>query len=348
MDNRVDMNDGLGANLSLDYKLSEKSKIGVIYDFGIGHVNMNIDNSSLYKTGQITDSLLTTYAEHRYKIPSHTLSVYYDLKLDSLGKALSLSGNYFSNVQENKINFKTLNNTSLQSMPIRSYSKIDYNIWSGQADLMLPYKWLNIESGAKYTVFKNTSDIQYLNFLNDNYVIDPHNSNLFDYDEQNIAGYISLNRNFNDKWSAKASLLYEYSIIEGFMPSTNLKTKNNYGKLFPSIYVAYTPDRENTISLNYSKRINRPSFRALNPYRWYSNTYSYSEGNPLLQPSYNDNVELGYSYMNKLSFTLYNQFGKGNYGQVVTFDNGYKIVSYLNYYNENNTGLTINYFDTFI
>lgn len=347
VDNRVDMNDGLGANLSLDYKLSEKSKIGVIYDFSFGHVNMNINNFSLYKTSLIADSLLTTNAEHRYKIPSNTLSAYYDLKLDSSGKMLSISGNYFSNAQENSVNFKTLNNNSLQSTTIRNYSKIDYDILSAQADLVLPNRWINIETGAKFTVFSNTSDIQYFNLLNDNYIIDSNNSNLFDYDEKNLAGYISLNRNFNDNWSAKAGLRYEYSMIEGFMPSTNEKTTTRYGKLFPSIYVAYTPDKENTITLNYSKRINRPSFRALNPYRWYSNPYSYSQGNPSLQPSYNDNVELGYSFMNKLSFTLYNQFGKGNYGQVVTFDNGYKVLNYLNYYNENNTGLTVNYVDTF-
>lgn len=347
VDNRVDMNDGLGANFSLDYKLTDKSKIGVIYDFGRGHVNMDINNSSIYKTGQTPDSLLTTYAEHRYKIPANMLNLYYDLKLDSTGKTLSISGNYFSNIQENGINFKTLNTNSLQSTTIRNYSKIDYNIWSGQADLTLPYKWAKLETGAKYTLFKNSSDIQYFNFLNNDYVINPANSNLFDYKEQNLAGYISLEKDFNEKWSAKAGLRYEYSIIEGILPATQTKTKNNYGKLFPSMYVSYTPDKDNVFSANYSRRINRPFFRALNPYRWYSNTYTYAEGNPLLQPSYNDNVELGYSYKNTLSFTLYNQYGRNNYGQVVEFDNGYKITSYQNYYNENNTGLTINYFDTF-
>lgn len=34
LDRRVDMPNGLGLNYSLDYKISEKSNAGVVYDFG--------------------------------------------------------------------------------------------------------------------------------------------------------------------------------------------------------------------------------------------------------------------------------------------------------------------------
>ena len=346
-DVREDMNKGIGGNLSLDYTLSEKSKIGAIYDFNMGKLNMDIHNASIYKTGSVTDSLLTTNSQHRYNVPSHTLSVFYEQKLDTLGKKLNITGNYFSNIPDNKINFRTLNTQTEQSTTVRNYSVIDYAIWSGQADLVLPYDWVNLETGTKYTLFRNASDIQYFNFLQHEYVLDPNNSNLFRYNEQNLAGYLSMHKNFSEQWSAKAGLRYEYSIIEGLTPATGEKTTKHYGKWFPSLYVVYKPTNNHVLSVNYSRRINRPFFRALNPYRWYSNTYTYAEGNPLLQPSYNDNIELGYSFKNKLSFTLYQQFSDDNYGQVVSFNDGYKIVGYQNYFRESKTGLTVNYVDTF-
>ncbi|WP_306353126.1 outer membrane beta-barrel family protein [Flavobacterium sp. '19STA2R22 D10 B1'] len=347
VDRRLDMNDGVGVNFSLDYKLTERSKIGFVYDHGRTHSNMNINNSSIYKTLQTQDSLLTTTAKHRYTTPSHTLNVYYDISLDTLGKKLSFSGNYFSNISESNINFNTLNtNTTLPNV-IYNYSKIDYNILSGQADLELPYKWAKVEAGSKYTIFKNSSDIQYFDFLNENYILDPSKSNLFNYNEQNIAGYISLSSDINEHWSVKGGLRYEHSIIEGKIPLTDVRTKNEYGKWFPSMYISYKVNPDHIFSVNYSRRISRPFFRAINPYRWYINQYSYATGNPLLRPAYDDNFELGYSYKGKLSFTLYYQASSNNYGQVVTFEDGIKIINYLNYFDEYNIGTNIYYNDTF-
>ena len=55
--------------------------------------------------------------------------------------------------------------------------------------------------------------------------------------------------------------------------------KNNYIKLFPTLYAMYSIVDKTSISFNYSRRINRPSYESLNPFRTINNSNSYNEGN---------------------------------------------------------------------
>ena len=78
------------------------------------------------------------------------------------------------------------------------------------------------------------------------------------------------------------------------------QTKN----VFPTAYIAYTINDNNTIGINYGRRIDRPNYGDLNPFRWYFNPYSYSEGNPFLKPTYSHNLEFSYSYASNLNISI--------------------------------------------
>lgn len=345
-DDRRDFGDGIGANLSLDYQLGTKSNIGLVYDYGFGHSNMNVQNTSDYfQNGNYTNTL-STYAEHRSNSKQQTLSAYYDLKFGKQQNKLSITGNYFSNIPESKIDFTTVENSG-DSFVIRTPSKVDYKIYSAQADLTLPYEFVKTETGIKFTNFDNNSDIQYQNLNNGNYSIDPAKSNLFEYNEKNYAAYVSVEKTLNEKWSVKAGLRYEYSTVNGNSVSSGQGTENSYGKFFPTAYLTYKPSESNTFSLNYSKRINRPDFRAINPFRWYTNVNSYFSGNPILQPSVNHNFELSYIFKGKLSASAYFQRELNAFGQLVSLEGENKISTYENFYNKNSIGISLNYSDTF-
>lgn len=345
-DDRRDFGDGLGANLSLDYQLNAKSNIGLIYDYGVGHSNMDIDNRSDYFQNGNHTNTLTTYAEHRSKGKQQTVSAYYDLKFGKQDNKLSFTGNYFSNIPESTIDFTTTESSG-QSFVVRTPSTIDYKIYSGQADLTLPYKFAKTEAGVKFTNFDNNSDIAYLNLTNGSYVEDPVKSNVFEYNEKNYAAYISFEKVFSEKWSAKAGLRYEYSTINGNSLTSGQQTENSYGKFFPTAYVTYKSNENNTFSLNYSKRINRPGFRAINPYRWYININSYFTGNPLLKPSINHNFELSYIYKGKLSASAYYQRTIDAFDQLANLQGENRISTFANFYNQNSMGVSLNYSDTF-
>lgn len=338
-DVRKDVVAGMGANLSTDYKISKKSNIGLIYDIGRLNYRIGIDGISSYKTGMKTDSVLLTTTQQENPSVTQTLNIYHDLKIGKAGKRLNSGFNLFATLPENTSYFSTKSDQQQNAVLVRNTSKLDFNIWSLQSDLTLPYPWALVETGLKFTNFENDSEVAYYNFKTPQYLIDPLKSNLFNYDEKNIAGYLSMQRDFGKKWSTKAGLRYEYAIIEGYSPTNQAYNSSAYGRFFPSIYLTYKPNTNHTIGFNYSKRINRPNFRALNPFRWYTNPYSYSTGNPLLEPSFNHNLELSYLYKGKLSLTFYRHKLVNGYGRLTFVDRDLlKVVDYRNYLTQYSSG----------
>ncbi|WP_248874984.1 outer membrane beta-barrel family protein [Epilithonimonas zeae] len=345
---RKDAPDALGVNYSFDYKINEKQNIGFIYDFGNQHYNMDARGISRYETKSVADSTLITQQRQRWTTPTHTLNAYYDIKLDSIGKKLSFTGNYLNNSPEKINDFSTINTVNNNEAIIKNNSKMKYAIFSAQSDLTLPYKWLNIETGLKYTLLDNKSDVGYFDFDGTGYVLNPDNTNVFHYKEHNYAAYVSFQKDFGEKWSAKAGLRYEYTSLQGFTPNDeSSKIEKQYGKIFPTAYISYKPNSNHSLTLNYSKRIDRPDFQSLNPFRWYTNPYMYYTGNPALQPSFNDNVELNYSYKGKLTFGLYNQYTQNKTSNIARFSNGIYSNLTENGYDQNRTGINIGYYNTF-
>ncbi|NJK84027.1 MAG: TonB-dependent receptor [Saprospiraceae bacterium] len=112
-------------------------------------------------------------------------------------------------------------------------------------------------------------------------ILDPTQSNAFDYEERTQSVYISGQGSLGDKWETKMGLRYEWTQTEGFSRTADQLNLNAYQQLFPTFYLAYTPNENHAFSLNYGRRIQRPTYSYLNPFRFVSNPFSFSEGNPL-------------------------------------------------------------------
>ncbi|MBO9592425.1 MAG: TonB-dependent receptor [Niabella sp.] len=335
---RATSSSGVGANLTLDYKLNNKNNLGFIYDVNTSDYKIDQQGSTTYQTNRITDSVLFTPSYTKQPATTHTLNVYHDFKIDTLGKLLNTSFSFFSNGPESRRSFTTTSSQSSMVDQVINNSNAQYNVWALQSDVTLPYKWAKLETGAKYTYFDNTAANDYYNLSGTDYVSDTAKSDRYNYAEQNIAAYISTEKRFNKQWSAKAGLRYEYAVVDGFSPTTKSGTNYAYGKLFPTAYVTYKLNDINTFSLNYSKRINRPSLGQINPRKLYTNPYSYYVGNPLLQPSYSHNIELSYLYKSMLSFTVFGQRTLNGAGSIIKVDGSSVVISSANYLTQNNFG----------
>lgn len=343
---RRDMWKELTPTLNLSYKISKNAEIGMEYIYAHQKSGMDIVNTTKNITSALQEENLLTHTFHREKLPTHTLSAYYDLKLDSLGKKLSIAGNFYKNNSDTEVNFSTrkLSDNSVQD--VKTISLVSPQIFSVQGDLELPFSFGTIETGVKFNQFKNNSDLQYYNLSGGQYTPDYSRANIFEYREENYAAYFSFAKNFGKHWETKAGIRYENTNAESFTPATNSGNKYQYGQWFPSAYVSYKEDK-NVFSFSYSRRINRPSMGNLNPFRWYSNPYSYYSGNPLLTPAYINNWELGYTFNNKFSASVYYLRMKNAFGQISSLDDLSQISTYLNYYNNNFWGLNASYTDTF-
>jgi outer membrane receptor protein involved in Fe transport len=78
--------------------------------------------------------------------------------------------------------------------------------------------------------------------------------------------------------------------------------------VFPSAHFSYDLNDDNQLMTSYSRRINRPGGRELDPFPNYMNQYTIRIGNPDLKPEYTDSYEL--SYMRKFgnSFVSFETF----------------------------------------
>lgn len=342
---RTDTYRNYGANITFEHQFNRHSTVGATYDFGYGNDNIDIANRYAYRTGTTQDSLLTTRSLQKGNTRVHTLSAYYDIRLDTLGKKLGFLANYMHHSPDKDVDFTTLNHQDNATVTVREPNNITYSIWTGEANLELPFKWLNIETGAKYSDISNKSDMQYLTLSGNRYVADLSRCNRFNYYERTVAGYVSVRRKLASHLSIQAGLRYEHTFVRGVTPHSDVSdVSSDYGKLFPTVYLSYTLNSNNLLNINYARRINRPYFRAVNPFKWYTNPNNVDEGNPGLKPSFADNVEINYIFRGNLSATVYYQKENDAYGQMMYLNADNTTYStYQNIYNNRQFGANLSY-----
>ena len=128
-------------------------------------------------------------------------------------------------------------------------------------------------------------------------------SNTLEYNEYVNAFYTQYGSKIN-KFSYFLGLRFEDSNIDVNSLTTNSYNNKKYNNFFPSATVNYEVSDESSLSLSYSKRINRPRGRFLNPFSTFSSNINIFQGNPDLDPSLTDAIDLGYlTKWNKLTFS---------------------------------------------
>lgn len=198
MTSRADTYKNIGGNLFFECRLSSQSTLGAVYDFSYGKDKIDIDNNYQYSSYNRLDSILYTQSLQEGKTIAHTVNLYYDLQLDTLGKKLGFAFNYMHHAPDKKVNFTTVNQETQNTSVVKEPNNINYAIYTGEANLELPFSWIHIETGTKYSDITNKSDMQYYNKIGANFVEHPGRSNRFNYEEQTLAGYISAHKSLND------------------------------------------------------------------------------------------------------------------------------------------------------
>uniref|UniRef100_F4C9T4 TonB-dependent receptor n=1 Tax=Sphingobacterium sp. (strain 21) TaxID=743722 RepID=F4C9T4_SPHS2 len=341
---RKDRTKNLGGNLEIGYEIDPDNTVGLQYYLSNGSTKSDISTISNYFGNGGTDSILSTQGLLNDERMVHTANIFYEHKLDSTGKRLNFAANYNDNEPDNSLNFNTSNLESGYKQNVKTFGDLRYRIVSAQGDSELPFGSFKMTTGIKFTNILNTSDVKYFDLVNETYVLNNTKSNKFRYRENNYAAYLDFQKTIGEKFEIKTGIRYEYTDIEGHSPEEGTRQSNRYGNVFPTMFITYSANDNQKLSFNYTKRISRPSFNMLNPFKWYNNPYSYSQGNPLLSPSYNQNLEL--SWVNEragLSASLYLQKTTDGFGQLTFLDESVLTSRYENYFKQYTTGLNINY-----
>jgi len=160
-----------------------------------------------------------------------------------------------------------------------------------------------IETGYFSTFRRIGNDFRVEELAGEDWVTLPNFSNIFDYDENIYAVYGTIGNKFG-RLALQGGLRAEYSDIRTELRETNEVNDRDYLNLFPSVFVGYEFDGENTVQASYSRRIRRPRFWDLNPFFSFSDNRNIRSGNPNLDPEFTDSYEISYlKYWDKVSIS---------------------------------------------
>ena len=172
---------------------------------------------------------------------------------------------------------------------------------------------------------------------------DPSQTNLFRFKQTVNAAYVTYEQPFGD-WTALAGLRLEEVQLNLDQVTTGFTHDTDYFRAYPSLHLAYKASETQQWTLSYSERVQRPTARDLNPFR-YVQTFSAEQGNPNLQPQLTQSFEAGWQLKDNGTFYLatlyYRQNEHGVTDVVSDIGGGVLLTTKANLSQSRNAGLEL-------
>lgn len=249
---------------------------------------------------------------------SYTLN--YGWKMDSIGSGLRVILDHTYSIKTELNDVQSTYSDPLRNQRYRTGTPSDTYINSGQADYT--------QMLGKQSVFKG--GIKFVHTLRDNTVLtervltntwqkDSAASDDYRYTEELLMFYASYDRTVGNT-SIKTGLRGEQTIAEGFSKTTGESIRRRYFGWFPSFFISHTlnTDKGSAISFNYARRVRRPGYNDLNPYRLQVHDFTILAGNPNLVPQYAHSFRATYVISSRYSMGSYLQTVKNFIAQTAT------------------------------
>ena len=346
--------EGINARLDIAHQVTPRWSMGGQYLYNkTNYIVTDAPYTPVYSYGtENTEIIRSLQSVGRMDITPeiHSFNYNNEVLLDTLGRTITLNLDYFT--YENP-DIKVYDGVSVIQEPYRKqyYAGTNTNIQevdniSGKLDIDLPTSWANISFGTKISRSESINDILLFNSgLVDVKVTEQDiDMNDFEYEENIQAIYFSVNKQLSQRWSIQAGLRTEATQTHAVSQNLSLDEENDYTKLFPTLYISFASSETSVFNFNYSKRLERPQFFALNPNLYFINPFQTIEGNPFLQPAFIDNLELTHTYDNLIS-KVYFSYEDNLFAQVPLPNPDNNIIRFTNenYINTQRVGISENY-----
>jgi len=212
-------------------------------------------------------------------------------------RELSATGGYSMNKRSDQSEVQN-SNYGIGFVPYqKDDNQNEYSSLILQTDLLQPIGTKGkFEAGLKSTLRNIDNDQHVFTYdqSTDAYLINTYKSDRFSYTEQVIGAYTMYTGKLK-KFDYNAGLRAEQTVAEGESFTVAKKFSNDYLSFFPSAFIRYNIADRKELQLSYSRRVNRPETRALNPNIDYSDSLFLRAGNPYIKPEYVQSYEFAYS-----------------------------------------------------
>lgn len=169
-----------------------------------------------------------------------------------------------------------------------------------QGDLKFTFAPGTLETGAKMSYRRNDIYHEFYDKNGDDWIYSPQFSNDLIHQEYIPAVYALFSSKDGGKFSYKAGLRAEYSIVKLQSDKESLDSSKGDFFLSPSLSAEYKLSPSQRISLAYSSRIGRPAYPQLNPYMSMVDGKTFEQGNMNLSSEKSHNIDLAYSVQKEL------------------------------------------------
>ncbi len=329
-----------------DYFINEKNTIGILVNGNTGKYthdsktgNLLLDNIA---GNTISDALSHNYDKQSWENITYNLN--YVHKFNKEGYEISADADYSSNTFTSRLDLDTkykgiTGNYDERPSFRKGFIPSATDVYVGKIDYMQSF-WKDgkLELGVKSSFVEADNNLRYDTLKNGQWVNDSGSSNHFRYNEQIHAGYLSINKDFK-YFSIQAGLRGEYTETRGYQITSNSLVNRNYFQLFPSMFLTKPLGKDNKAQFAYSRRIERPGYDDLNPFRLFRDPFLFYQGNPFLKPELTHTLQLSHSikgrYITAISYNYTKDVMNWAPGQIDSINTTYSmplnLTSFVNY-----------------
>lgn len=295
-------------------------RAGLIYDFSARH-SLNIQVMGMdsrlvnrFESGleynlppeKVTGNALSGWRRKPWQ-GSYTLN--YGWKMDTVGSVLRLIADYTTSSKWEINELMSVYSDTLRNRHYRTITPSTTHLSSVQTDYTKALRnAAAIKAGIKYVHTGRNNTVLTEQYEDLQWQKDLGASNEFEYSEDLLMFYGSFEKTIK-KTSIKAGLRGENTWANGYSITLQQGIDRKYFGWFPSLFITQNLNEKkgNVLVLNYARRVRRPGYNDLNPYRLQVHDFTVMTGNPNLVPQYTHSIRAGYTHHNNYTATVYLQ-----------------------------------------
>jgi iron complex outermembrane receptor protein len=299
--------------IGADYFVTKKTTLGIVTSGFINPGTFSSRSTSYLKdAASNVDSIVYAQSVQHQKWKNGSVNLNFRHQFDSTGREITSDLDYVTYRSGQDQNFFNTTYhpdwTPTHTETLRGNLPVNVSIYSAKLDYTQSIgKGSKLEAGVKSSYVNTDNHAQYFSISNLSETVDYSKTNHFLYRENLNAAYVSINKQYK-KLGAQIGLRYENTSYSGKQygnPTRKDSTiKNNYGSLFPTLFMSYNANKTNQFAFSFGRRIDRPAYQDLNPFLFFLDKYTYQAGNPFIKPQFTNNFEISHTYKNFLTTTI--------------------------------------------
>jgi iron complex outermembrane recepter protein len=305
----------------IDIFLNSRSTLGLLVSaLDTRFTQQNNNQTRMTGRSGMVDSMLFSFSDHLSKWNVFTSNINYRVRFDSTNRELTADFEISRYNRNNNQFFRNLpadaeGNFTRPADTLTGLLPALLNLASIKVDYLHPLPGNSkLEAGLKSSWVSNDNDLAFFVHKGSGAQPDRNLSNHFIYEEYINAIYVNYARE-HKRWSYQVGLRAEQNRASGNQLTTGDKFTRNFFQLFPTAFLNFSASDDHQLGISYARRVGRPAYNIVNPFRIFRDPYTYSEGNPFIRPQTSNNFEFNYIFKNIIIVSL----SYGNTNNSMTF-----------------------------